>query len=120
MLLRSLPWSRALRAGAAAFLSTTLFVGLLISSYWAGHTNYPGHQHPEGTPEHTHTIIQVAGAAAMPVPTIVPRPEVNSLREPRPNLGRQRSLRLVHQVQARAPPVRPSPLLTPTPERPVL
>jgi|SRR5690606_3891702 len=104
MPLRSLPWSIALRAGSVAYLAATLVVALLLSSYWAGHTNFPGHQHPAGTPEHTHALFQIVGAPSVPAPTIVAKPLVAVLRSLPMRLIRRAPVRPGGAVRARAPP----------------
>lgn len=103
---RSLPWSRALRAGAAAYVGTTLVVALLLGSYWAGHTNFPGHQHPPGTPEHTHSLFQVVGAPSVPVVTVVALPLFIAFLPAPLRLVTRRWVRSRDTVKARAPPPR--------------
>jgi len=66
-----LPWGTALRAGLLTFVASSLLVSLLIGSYWAAQTNFPGHEHPEGTAEHLHTLQDVLGAVSGPVVVLV-------------------------------------------------
>lgn len=55
-------FGRALIAGTGMWLAATLAVVLLLAPWFAGQTNFPGHQHPEGTPDHIHTLEQAAVA----------------------------------------------------------
>lgn len=55
----------AFHAGLAAFIAATLMVVLFLAPIFAGETNFPGHQHPEGTPDHIHTLEQAAVALSV-------------------------------------------------------
>lgn len=55
----------AFHAGLAAFIAATLMVVLFLAPIFAGETNFPGHQHPEGTPDHIHTLEQAAVALSL-------------------------------------------------------
>ena len=106
---RDLPWSRALRAGSVAFLTSTLVIALLLGTYWAAHTNFPGHHHPPGTAVHTHSLIQALGAPSVPAAVVVAIPTFFALLDPRLKNVVWPSLRSLCTVLARAPPraVRP-------------
>ncbi|MBX3144584.1 MAG: hypothetical protein KF813_12545 [Trueperaceae bacterium] len=102
---RSLPWSAALRAGLGAFVATSLAVSLLLAAFWAGHTNFPGHHHPPGTPEHQHSLFQVIGAPSEPAPvTTAPKPTLVELATLPSRPGWFRSARSRSSALARAPP----------------
>lgn len=64
-------WATAIRAGFGAYVATTLVVSLLLGSFWAGQTDFPGHRHPAGSPEHHHSLYQVIGAPAVPAPAVI-------------------------------------------------
>lgn len=51
----------ALKAGLAAQLIATFLVMLAIGPYHAAHTEFPGHEHPPGTPDHVHNLEMVTG-----------------------------------------------------------
>lgn len=53
-------FGRAFIAGTGMWLAATLAVVLFLAPWFAGETNFPGHQHPEGTPDHIHTLEQAA------------------------------------------------------------
>ena len=55
----------AASTGLATLLIGWLAVALFLAPYWSAQTNFPGHQHPEGTPPHTHSIEAVLGHAVM-------------------------------------------------------
>lgn len=54
--------STAITAGAATLIAAALAVVLFLAPVFAGETNFPGHQHPPGTPDHIHTLEQAAVA----------------------------------------------------------
>lgn len=49
------------RGGVAFLLAATFVVLLGLVPYHAGHSEFPGHEHPEGTPDHTHALGEVIG-----------------------------------------------------------
>ena len=51
----------ALKAGLTAQLIATFLVMLAIGPYHAAHTEFPGHEHPPGTPDHVHNLEMVTG-----------------------------------------------------------
>lgn len=53
--------SSALRKGFTAQLVTTFVLLLLIAPWHAAQNEFPGHEHPPGTPDHVHPIEQVTG-----------------------------------------------------------
>lgn len=100
----------ALKAGLVAFVATSLVVSLLLAAFWVGHTNFPGHQHPSGTPEHHHSLFQVSGAPSEPDPVnTAPRPQVLGLTAIPTRISWFCSVRLRGGVLARGPPRRRSP-----------
>jgi hypothetical protein len=77
------PWAAAIRAGFAAYVSATLVVSLLFGSYWAAQSEFPGHRHPAGSPEHHHSLYQVIGAPVVPAPAgIAENTRVSEYLEP--------------------------------------
>ncbi len=52
---------KALRAGLAAQLVVTFLVLLVLGPYHAAHSEFPGHEHPPGTPDHVHSLEMVTG-----------------------------------------------------------
>ena len=46
----------AASTGLVTLLIGWLAVALFLAPYWSAQTNFPGHQHPKGTPPHTHSI----------------------------------------------------------------
>ena len=57
------------RSVAHAVLIGSLLALVAVGPVRAGHAEFPGHSHPEGTPDHHHTLIQVgllSVAAATP------------------------------------------------------
>lgn len=98
---------RALRAGATAHFVCTLVLLFLSLPSWASHTNFPGHHHPEGTPDHVHglqqvglvsTAIPAAAADTLPMPS--PAYSLPMAEEPR------LATFLFQPASARAPPRR--------------
>ena len=55
----------AASTGLVTLLIGWLAVALFLAPYWSAQTNFPGHQHPKGTPPHTHTVQAVIGYAAL-------------------------------------------------------
>jgi len=51
----------ALRAGLNAQLITTFIMLLAVAPWLAAQNEFPGHEHPPGTPDHVHPIEQVIG-----------------------------------------------------------
>lgn len=51
----------ALRSGLIAQLISTFLVMLAIGPYHAAHSEFPGHEHPPGTPDHVHALEMVTG-----------------------------------------------------------
>ena len=51
--------NKAVRAGLAAWLGTTLLLTTVLTAFWAGQTEFPGHTHPPGTPDHVHQLKEV-------------------------------------------------------------
>lgn len=51
----------ALRAGLLTQLITTFLVMLALGPYHAAHSEFPGHEHPPGTPDHVHNLEMVTG-----------------------------------------------------------
>lgn len=51
----------ALKTGTATLFALWLTGALFVAPYWAAQTNYPGHQHPAGTPAHVHSVHAVVG-----------------------------------------------------------
>ena len=51
----------ALRAGLTAKLVTMFVMVLLLAPWHAAQNEFPGHEHPPGTPDHVHPIEQVIG-----------------------------------------------------------
>ncbi len=54
---------RAAYAGLVTLLIGWLSLALFLAPYWAAQTNFPGHQHPDGAPHHTHIVQAVLGYA---------------------------------------------------------
>lgn len=46
-------------------VAAALAVVLFLAPMFAGETNFPGHQHPPGTPDHIHTLEQAAVALSL-------------------------------------------------------
>lgn len=61
----------ALRTGLIAVLVTTLLVMLVVGPDHAAHSEFPGHEHPPGTPEHTHNLESVTGWMVASLPLVV-------------------------------------------------
>lgn len=100
--------ARALRAGAAAHFICTLLLLFVSLPSWAARTDFPGHQHPEGTSEHVHNLQQVGLlSAAIPLAEVGAAP----VRSPVHALPPRREPRLrswLHEpTLARGPPPRP-------------
>ena len=55
------PWINALRAGLVTHLVATFAVLLILIPWHAAHSEFPGHHHPAGTPDHVHGLEQVVG-----------------------------------------------------------
>ncbi len=51
--------SAALRAGLATWLGMMLLLTTVMTAYWAGQNEFPGHSHPPGTPDHVHQLKEV-------------------------------------------------------------
>lgn len=51
----------ALRAGLITQLLTTFVVLLVMVPWHAAQNEFPGHEHPPGTPDHVHALEQVVG-----------------------------------------------------------
>ncbi len=51
----------ALKAGLIAQLLATFVVLLVMVPWHAAQNEFPGHEHPPGTPDHVHTLEQVTG-----------------------------------------------------------
>lgn len=60
----------AARAGLTTLLIAWLALALFFAPYWAAQTNFPGHQHPDGVPPHTHTIQAVISHALIVVAVV--------------------------------------------------
>ena len=58
---RRQPWITALRAGLVTYLVATFAVLLILIPWHAAHSEFPGHHHPAGTPDHMHGLEQVVG-----------------------------------------------------------
>ncbi|MDQ3398524.1 MAG: hypothetical protein M3511_12295 [Deinococcota bacterium] len=56
---------RGLRVWLVVFCACTLTISLFLAPYLASHHDF-GHHHPEGTPEHVHTVSAVLGSATAP------------------------------------------------------
>lgn len=63
----------ALRAGFAAYLATTLLITTVFTAYWASHSEFPGHSHPPGTPDHVHQMHEVglSGTLALVLTVVI-------------------------------------------------
>ena len=57
----------ALRAGFTALLASFAVLALFTAPYWAAQTNFPGHEHAEHAPAHTHALAAVVGFALLVV-----------------------------------------------------
>lgn len=51
----------ALRAGLITQLLATFVVLLVMVPWHAAQNEFPGHEHPPGTPDHVHSLEQVIG-----------------------------------------------------------
>lgn len=95
----------ALRAGLSTYLGLTLLLTAVMTAFWAGQTEFPGHSHPPGTEDHVHDLREVglSGTPAFALTVVIvalPVVAVVVLRLPNPVL---RVLRARVDC-ARAPP----------------
>lgn len=106
--------SDAIKLGASAYLISTLVVLLLSLPVWAGQSEFPGHAHPGGAPDHVHNLNQV-GLLSTAVPSGDIGIAVMEVIHSAPRCGGT-SYALVTVVEgkrARAPPGPRSPVGTP-------
>src|SRR5690625_830064 len=96
----------ALRAGLLTQLITTFLVMLALGPYHAAHSEFPGPEHPPGTPDHVHNLEMVTGWMTIShalVVTLTSLPVVGFLfLPPVSRLARARRLRV---NGSRSPPV---------------